>query len=228
MLLVLTNDDGIDAPGLQALVQAVELLQMDAVIVAPQDHLSGCGHQVTTTKPIQVQQRSDRAYAIAGTPADCVRLAVSHLCPEVTCVLSGINAGGNLGADIYISGTVAAAREAALHRRTAIAISHYRQGKRDINWELAAHLTAGVVAELLEKPTQLGAFWNVNLPHLLPEDPKPQVVFCDACTQPLPAVYRLEKDGFYYAGKYSDRLRDGGKDVDLCFSGQITVTDIHL
>lgn len=225
MTLILTNDDGIDAPGIRALHKA---MNGKGVIVAPKDHLSGCGHQVTTTRPIHVQRRLDSEYAIAGTPADCVRIALTHLCPTATWVLSGINAGGNLGVDAYISGTVAAVREAAIHRIPGIAVSHYRKGKRNVDWDVAARWTAGVIASILSRPTEPGTFWNVNLPHLEPQDPDPQVVFCEASTQPLPVNYRIEGEDFYYVGEYAKRDRTPGTDVDVCFSGHIAVTQLRL
>ena len=228
MTLVLTNDDGIDAPGIRALLQAVEQLGRKAAIVAPQGQWSGCGHQVTTVAPIAVERRSGSEFAIAGTPADCTRLALSQLCSSVEWVLSGINAGGNLGADIYISGTVAAVREAALNRVPGIAISHYRQNPRPIDWNLAADLTTKVLADLLARPLEPGSFWNVNLPHLEPGQAFPELVFCPPCTQPLPIAYRVEGDAYAYVGSYGDRQRDPGGDVDVCFSGRIAVTQIRV
>lgn len=226
MTIILTNDDGIDAPGMRALLKAVNGKKV--IVAAPKDHLSGCGHQVTTTKPIHVHRRSDTEYAIAGTPADCVRIATIHICPDVKYVLSGINAGGNMGADTYISGTVAAVREAAFHGVPGVAISHYRQGKRNVDWDVAARWTASVLADLLNRPTQRGTFWNVNLPHLEPGDSDPEVVFCEPCTQPLPVNYRIEGDYFYYQGEYAKRDRTSGSDVDVCFSGKIAVTQLRL
>lgn len=226
MTLILTNDDGIDAPGIRALLKAVDGKKV--IIAAPKDHLSGCGHQVTTTQPIHVQRRSDTEYAIAGTPADCVRIAVTHICKDVKVVLSGINAGGNMGADTYISGTVAAVREAAFHRVPGIAVSHYRKGKRNVDWDVAARWTAGVLADLLNRSVQPGTFWNVNLPHLEPEEPDPEVVFCEASTSALPSNYRIEGEHFYYVGEYAARDRTPGTDVDICFSGKIAVTQLRL
>ena len=226
MTLVLTNDDGIDAPGIRSLLKAVDGKKV--IVAAPKDHLSGCSHQVTTTRPIHVQRRSDNEYAIAGTPADCTRIAVTHICHNVKYVLSGINAGGNMGADVYISGTVAAVREAAFHGISGIAISHYRKGKRNVDWYVAARWTAGVLADLLNRPPEPGTYWNVNLPHLLPGDPDPEVVFCQPCTQPLPVNYRIEGDNFYYVGDYAQRDRTKGSDVDVCFSGKIAVTLLRL
>ena len=79
MTIILTNDDGIDAPGIQALLQAVS---GKTIMVAPQGQLSGCGHQVTAHSPIHVDRRSEFEYAVGGTPADCVRIALNHLCPK--------------------------------------------------------------------------------------------------------------------------------------------------
>jgi Survival protein SurE len=127
MTIILTNDDGIDAPGIQALLQAVT---GKMIIVAPQGQLSGCGHQVTAHSPIHVDRRSEFEYAVGGTPADCVRIALNHIFPKPDLVLSGINAGGNLGVDVYISGTVAAVREAADSRRGDFPLDQKALGNR--------------------------------------------------------------------------------------------------
>ncbi|MEA5577293.1 5'/3'-nucleotidase SurE, partial [Anabaena sp. UHCC 0451] len=224
MTIILTNDDGIDAPGIQALLKAIN--SKNVIIAAPLEHQSGCGHQVTTDAPIKLQRRSEFEYAIAGTPADCVRIATTQICTDVKFVLSGINAGGNLGVDAYISGTVAAVREAAMHGIPGIAISQYRKGKLDYNWDLAAKWTSDIIADLLKLPLVSGSFWNVNLPHLLPEDADPEVVFCEPCTKPLPVNYRIDGDNFYYAGEYGKRDRTPGSDVDICFSGNIAITQL--
>lgn len=231
MTVILTNDDGIDAPGLEALVKAV---QGKGAVVAPQKHLSGCSHQVTTNSLIQIQRSphacspAGPAYAIAGTPADCVRIALAHLYQDVELVFSGINAGGNLGVDTYISGTVAAVREAAFHRIPAIAVSQYRKPKQQIDWDRAARWTAEVIAKLRNYPNEPGTFWNVNLPHLEPGVPTPEMVLCQSCTRPLPAKYRVEGDSVHYVGDYASRDRTPGSDVDVCFSGQIAITQIRL
>ncbi|MCU0524565.1 MAG: 5'/3'-nucleotidase SurE [Elainella sp. Prado103] len=226
MTILLTNDDGIDAPGLRALQQAIG---QPAIIVAPLHHHSGCSHQVTTHRPIPIEQRSDREYAVDGTPVDCVRIALSHLQLQPTLVLSGINAGGNLGADVYISGTVAAVREAALYRIPGIAISHYIHQRRPIDWERASTLTTQVIDQLQRSLIPVGSFWNVNLPHLQAADPVPHLTFCSLCTQPLPAAYHAsETTGLKYVGEYGKRLRDPGSDVEVCFSGNIAVTSIQL
>ncbi|HTL89289.1 MAG TPA: 5'/3'-nucleotidase SurE [Leptolyngbya sp.] len=224
MTVILTNDDGIDAPGIRSLLQAVAGA---GILVAPNDHYSGCGHQVTTTQPIRVEQRTDREFAIGGTPADCSRIALNYLFPDTKLVLSGINAGGNLGVDAYISGTIAAVREAAFYRIPGVAISQYKKGKIPIDWDRAAHLTTKVLSHLADRH-QPGCYWNVNLPYVETDAPDPEIIFCKACTQPLPSDFRIEGDAFYYCGSYAARKRDRGADVDVCLSGNIAITQLSI
>ncbi len=229
MTLILTNDDGIDAPGIQALKTVVkDLFSEPSVVVAPQGHLSGCGHQVTTIHPINVQKRSEFAYAVGGTPADCTRLALTEFCSDVNWVFSGINAGGNLGIDMYISGTVAAVREAAMHGVNAIAISHYIKREIPLNWDLAIQFTSRVLEKLCTLPLEPGSFWNVNLPHLESNSPQPEIIFCQPCRQPLPVAYRRDGEDYYYTGRYADRPQTPGSDVEVCFQGNIAVTQLKV
>ncbi|NJR15104.1 MAG: 5'/3'-nucleotidase SurE [Calothrix sp. CSU_2_0] len=226
MTIILTNDDGIDAPGIRVLLEAVK--NYETIIAAPKDHQSGCGHQVTTNRSISLYPRSEGEYAIAGTPADCTRIALTHICPNPKFVLSGINAGGNLGVDVYISGTVAAVREAAMLGVPGVAISHYRKGKLDYNWVAAKEMTVRVLDNLLSRAWEVGTFWNVNLPHFQSGEPEPEIIFCQACSKPLPVNYRVEGNDFYYQGDYSKRDRTSGSDVDVCFSGNIAVTQLRV
>ena len=223
MRLLLTNDDGIDAPGLAALRRAVLGLG-DVQVAAPSGPQSGCGHVVTTHRPVEWTRRTDGEFAIAGTPADCVRLALHHLTPGVDWVLSGINAGGNLGADVYLSGTVAAAREAAFHGLPAIAVSHYVAKGLAIDWDEAARITAVVLRTLMARPLVWGTFWSVNLPHPLTQGWDSSFVECPLDPSPLPLTYTVEADRATYAGVYHDRARRPGGDVDVCFSGRIAAT----
>lgn len=225
MTFILTNDDGIDAPGIRALSKA---LKGQGIIVAPKEPHSGCGHRVTTHKPIQLVKRSSTEYAVDGTPADCTRIALKHLEKETKWVLSGINAGGNLGVDVYISGTVAAVREAAMHGIPGIAISHWIKRPLTINWDLASKWTEQVLEIIWAKPLEAGSFWNVNLPHLEIGSPEPEIIFCEGSTHPLPVDYCVEGDLFHYQGEYAKRQRLQGTDVDVCFSGNIAVTLIKL
>jgi 5'-nucleotidase len=226
MKLLLTNDDGIDAPGLVALLAAARPLG-EPVVVAPVAAHSGCSHRVTTDGPIRVGRRPP-GFAVEGTPADCVRVALHEIAREVAWVLAGINAGGNLGADVWHSGTVAAVREAVLHGVPGVALSHYRKRGREFDWPRAARWAEAVLRDLTARPWHAGLFWNVNLPHLEAGAPDPEVVFCPLDPAPLPLDFRRDGDLWHYAGDYHGRRRAPGADVDVCFGGRIAVTRMEL
>jgi 5'-nucleotidase len=223
MKLLLTNDDGIDAPGLEALRQVAALLG-EPIMVAPMEGHSGCSHRVTTGRPIRVSRRNQDRFAVDGTPADCVRLGLHGLAGEAAWVLAGINEGGNLGADVHHSGTVAAVREAVLHGRPGVALSHYHKSGWILDWQRAASWVKALLADLLARPWTPGMFWNINLPHLEPGQADPEVVFCPLDPGPLPLSYRSDGDCWHYDGNYHQRPRKIGSDVDVCFAGKIAVT----
>jgi 5'-nucleotidase len=226
-VLVLTNDDGAQAPGMQALRQAAEGLGR-CVVIAPRGPMSGCGHQVTTHQPIEIERPGAQCFVVAGTPVDCVRLALHSLATEASWVLSGINAGGNLGTDVYHSGTVAAVREAAIRGLPGIALSHYTARGRVIDWTRAAEWAGRVLRRLIALPWKPGTFWNVNLPHPAAGGPEPDIVFCDLDPSPLPADFRIEGNQAIYTGNYQARLRRPGADVEVCFGGAISVTPVRV
>jgi 5'-nucleotidase len=225
MTFILTNDDGIDADGIHALSNAIK---GEKIIVAPKKCLSGCGHQITTRSSIHVQKRNENEYAIDGTPADCSRIGITQICPDVKWVLSGINAGANLGIDTYISGTVAAVREATILGIPSIAISHWINKPLVIDWAMATELSKKVLADLLPRELPPNCFWNVNLPHLSPNSKNPEIIFCKSSIDPLPIKYKIEGDLYFYQGEYSQRKRTINTDVDVCFNGNISVSMIQL
>ena len=231
MKILLTNDDGIDAPGLQALEEAMRELG-EIVTVAPDRHLSGCSHQVNAARPLQVSPITDGRFAVDGTPADCTRLGLHHLAPESDWVLSGINDGGNLGVDVFMSGTVAGVREAAWHKVRGIALSQYRKSRREFDWSLVVPLVRQIVKVLWEQPLNAGEFWNVNLPDLQADGAGPcdpaevEIVYCPLNPHPLPTLFDVAEHQYTYRGVYADRHRDEGTDVDVCFSGRVAVTKI--
>lgn len=227
MRFLLTNDDGIDAPGLAALAEAVAPLG-EALTVAPSGPCSSCGHQVTTTRTLRLHGHGEGRHSVDGWPADCVRVAVAGLREPFDWVISGVNAGGNLGADVYVSGTVAAVREGVLLGKPGVAVSHYKKRHLDFDWPRAAAWVRRVLAELLSRPCPPGAYWNVNLPHLRPEDAEPEVSYCPLDSRPLSVAYRREGDEFVYAGDYHGRPRDAGADVEACFGGRIAVSLLRL
>ena len=227
--LLLTNDDGIDAPGIAALARAVERFERELIVVAPMGACSGCGHSVTTDRPVRLEPRGEGRFAVDGLPADCVRLGLHALNKNADWVLSGINAGGNLGADVWLSGTVAAAREAVLHGVPSIAFSHYIARGRRIDWDWAAEQVARVIPALMARGPIPGALWNVNLPHPEPGGRSPRIVLCPVDPHPLPLSYRHEGDDAHrYDGDYHTRARAAGADVDVCFGGDIAVSLVPL
>lgn len=230
--IVLTNDDGIDAPGLQALAAALEAVLGEApFIVAPNRCYSGCSQQVTMTAPIRVEQRGPRSWAVGGAPADCARLAITRLVPDCRLVLSGINHGGNLGHDIFLSGTVGAAREAALLGVDAVALSHYFRTGLPVDWAQAARWAVAALESLPWKPRQNAPrLWNINLPHLdAPPNGLPPIQHCVPCTRPLPVSYTLKGGAYYYdGGRYHTRSREAGTDVAVCFGGSIAISALPV
>ena len=225
--VLLTNDDGIDAPGLAALEAALAGFA-ETRVVAPHEHLSGCSHQVSNGRPLEVTSTAAHRYAVNGTPADCTRLGLLHLAPESHWVMAGINDGGNLGVDVYMSGTVAAAREAALLGKPAIAFSQYRRSPRQSDFSHSSKLVHAVLARLWKRPIPPGAFWNVNFPDPADCSSEPEVVFCPLETAHLPVRYDVREGRFHYCGRYHERPRSPGSDVDVCFSGQVAVTLVTL
>lgn len=229
MNVLLTNDDGIDAPGLAALAAACRGWAERVVVVAPREPHSGCGHRVTTDRPLVLAETGPDRYHVDGTPADCVRLALSALYRDrerPDWVFSGINAGGNLGVDIHHSGTVAAAREAALHGTPALAVSHYHRRETPIDWERASAWMRAVLAEVVPRPLEPGEFWNVNFPHPLEAGGPavPELVDCRIDPSPLPLGYESDAAGWRYRGRYQERARVEGGDVATCFGGRIAVS----
>lgn len=228
MQFLLSNDDGIDAPGLAALLAAARSIG-DPFVVAPAGPQSGVSHAVSYDRPLSVEARGEKRVAVFGTPADCARVGLHRFAPEASWVLSGINAGGNLGADVYYSGTVAVVREAVLHGWPGIAFSHYQRRGIPLDWPRATRWVTRLLAELLPRPIEPGLFYNVNLPHLLPGEPDPELIFCQLDPHPLPLSYRHEENGeWHYDGDYHARARKPGADVDVCFRGAIAVTALRL
>lgn len=231
MIVLITNDDGIEADGLAALRRAVsQQLLAEIYTVAPAGAMSLVGHRVTTHDPIKIEERGERSWAVHGTPADCVRVAIAKLMPvQPDWVFSGINHGGNLGQDTYISGTVAAAREAAYHGLRAAAFSHYMRRGVHLDWDVAARRVALVLQHLLDEDLKPGEHWNVNLPHLDPDDEdEPSLMRTEPEPAPLGIGYEQAEGGLLYNSAYFERQRQPGSDVDVCFGGEISVSKLEI
>ena len=226
MRILLTNDDGWDAPGLAALKTAAAGFG-DLVVLAPRDPHSYAGHRVTEHAPLLLAETAPGEFSLSGTPADCVRVALTTLFEDIDWVLAGINRGGNLGSDLFTSGTVAAAREAAFLGKPAIAISQYIRKGQPLDWSRSRDLTPGVLRTLLAREPAAKEYWNVNLPHL-ESDEAAEIVFCDPDNQPLDVRFSREGSHLRFAGSYQGRPRSPGRDIELCFEGAITVSRLQL
>jgi 5'-nucleotidase len=166
--ILLSNDDGIEAAGLQALHDAVADLG-EVWIVAPATEQSAKSHSFTMHEPLRVRQHGERRLSVNGTPADAVYLAMHGLLPEKPdLVLSGVNRGSNLGTDVHYSGTVAAAREAANHDVPAVAFSLHLglDVGQPARWATASVVARQVVTLVLREGAPEHAVLNVNIPNL--------------------------------------------------------------
>jgi 5'-nucleotidase len=231
MIALLTNDDGIEARGLDALRDVAGGFFEEVWVVAPSGEMSEIGHRVTTNSTIRFEERGQREYAIEGTPADCTRVSLSHLMPEPPdWILSGINHGGNLGRhDFVISGTVAAVREGAFAGIPGVAFSHFLKRGIEIDWSAAADRARRAFEMVLEDETRPGDLWSVNLPHPGPGEREPDVIACEQERHPLLVAYeQVGKNELLYAGDYHERPRRPGSDVAVCFGGDIAVSRITV
>src|SRR5437660_12252800 len=244
MRVLLTNDDGIEAAGLQALRKALlELPGIALAVIAPDGNRSAMARSITTRRPLWVQEIdfSDGTvgYATDGTPVDCVRLANLGLIEgfEAELVVSGINHGSNLGDDITYSGTVAAALEAIVLGLPGIAVSQqstameldFRAGER-FGFEVAAAFTARLVAELENVPLPEGTLLNINVPGAKPDGVDVaglgKRVYRDELSLVDEAhsrrrLYRIYGDASYEAS-------ETGTDLAAVAAGRIAVTPIHF
>jgi 5'-nucleotidase len=232
---LITNDDGIHAPGIAALAQAVDQLPgATCSVVAPDVERSMCGHRLTTHEAVYATEIAPGRHAVDGTPADCVRVALFGLKLKPDFVLSGVNAGGNMGQDIYVSGTCAAAREAAYHGLPAMAISHYLRAALTVDWERTSRWVEELVAEFMRVRLEDGEYWNVNLPHLPPGDlPPPPRIMAAPCRAPLLVSFDSTEvaPGRYqhlYSARYENRPAESGSDVAVCFGGEIAVSRLRV
>ncbi|WP_417848553.1 5'/3'-nucleotidase SurE [Thalassoglobus sp.] len=228
MKFLLTNDDGYLADGIAALKAAVGS-RGECTVVAPNQAYSGCGHQVTDKSLIRVESGGPGIHIIHGTPADCSRLGLLQFAPDVDWVLSGINEGANLAGDIFMSGTAAAAREATLSGKKAIAFSQYlRKPEYMQDWERTTRWTQKVLDVLFDLPLEAGQFWNVNFPALHENEPDPEIEFCPHDTSQVDLQFEWNDEGAIYRGQFRNRGQRPKCDVEVCFSGKISVTKLAL
>ena len=228
MKIVLTNDDGIGAPGLQTLLECIKDASQ-VVIVAPAQPQSGIEHKNTTRSPIRVTEVGKNRYSVDGTPADCSRIALKQIAKDASWLVAGINPGANLGTDVYNSGTVAAAREAAILGYRSIAISQYISKDRQVNWDITAPRAELVLKMLMDHDLAPSHFWNVNLPDPPDNNSDTEFKFCGLDTNPHRYDFLINEGEYIYNGSIHERPRSIGTDVAVCFDEEtISITQIAV
>ena len=235
--ILLTNDDGIHAPGLKVMEEIAAALSDDVWVVAPETEQSGAGHSLTLTEPLRVRKIEDQRYAIKGTPTDCIMMACLHIIEDKKpdLVLSGVNRGANLGEDVTYSGTVAAAMEGTLLGIPSIALSQIVGKSRKPQWDTATAHGPGLIARRMEAGWPKDVLLNVNFPAVVPDE----VAGLDVTSQgrrdmgKICIEERVDPRGFryhwygYQVGA-SDSPSPAGTDVYAVRADRISVTPLHL
>jgi 5'-nucleotidase len=232
--ILVTNDDGINAPGLRALERIAGSISDDVWVVAPETDQSGSSHSLTMRRPLRVRNVSQRRFAIDGTPTDCVLLALQAVIAdgEVDLVLSGINRGGNLGEDVTYSGTIAAAMEATLFNVPAFALSQVCRNGSRIRWATAERYAPSIISRVFAEAWAKDTFININFPDL----PASQVKGFRVTAQGKrklgdELVERIDPRGTPYVwigGLRVDEVAQEGTDLHAIAGGWISVTPVHM
>ncbi len=243
--ILLTNDDGIDAPGLRALIKTLRPLGRVSIL-APDHNWSAAGHTKTMHKPLRVErhfltpasagreedpENNVEAYTTTGAPSDCVVLALlGVLSEQPDLVVSGINEGANLGHDVTYSGTVAAAMEAVIWRLPAVAVSLESRGGQDFDY--AARVAAAVVDRVLQQGLLAGTFLNINVPSCSESE-----IAGLRITRLGRRVYRdvlVEREDprgrpyYWIGGEPPTGYGDEGTDIWAVANRYVSITPIHL
>lgn len=233
--ILVTNDDGIHAPGLKVLEHVARSLSKDVWVVAPEFEQSGASHSLTLTLPLRVRHISKRKFAVRGTPTDCVMMAVNKLIgdrrPDL--LLSGVNRGANMADDVTYSGTIAAAMEGTLVGVPSIALSQSYTHQGLVRWSTAEHHASEVIRRLAALGWPANVLMNVNFPDL----PHEQVKGLAVCKQgkrdfsDLLVDERVDaRDQTYYWLGFSRRKGTPPADTDLATvaAGRIAVTPLQM
>ncbi|MGI9380249.1 MAG: 5'/3'-nucleotidase SurE [Methyloligellaceae bacterium] len=237
MRILLTNDDGVEAPGLDVLVKIASEISDDIWVVAPETDQSGASHSLTLNEPLRLRQLGERTYAIKGTPTDCVIMGLRHILQDgpPDLVLSGVNRGQNMADDVTYSGTIAGAMEGMLLGIPSIALSLAINMKTrpSIRWETPMTHGADVVKKLLDKGWPEDVVINVNFPDIEPENIKETVITRQGKRDPglLRIEDRMDTRGnpYYWIGfNRSLSTPDEGTDLWAVYSGRISVTPLYL
>ncbi len=234
MRILVTNDDGINSPGLLALARSLARIG-EVSVMAPEREQSGVGHAITLQKPLRINEVKLDApvqvsYATNGTPADCVILALDGELPIPDMVVAGINAGANLAEEILYSGTVSAAMEGTLRGITSFAMSV--NAHRYCIFEPAAEFAARVAGRLAETGLPEDTFLNVNLPNLAADELGPAVLTrLGRRTYQNILERRVDPRGkpyYWFSGNPLEQDASEGTDIGAVVAGNISVTPVHF
>ncbi|MCE9520946.1 MAG: 5'/3'-nucleotidase SurE [Alphaproteobacteria bacterium] len=237
MRILLSNDDGINAPGLKSLEKIADALSDDVWIVAPETEESGASRKLTLTQPLRLREINKRKFAVQGTPTDCVLMGVTHLLKDhkPDLILSGINRGSNIADDVTYSGTIAAAMEGTGLGIPSIALSQayaFETGKH-VKWSCGEHHGPALIRKLLQAGWPKDVLINVNFPDVLPQAVERVEVTSQGKRDQSQAniIERMDVRGnpYYWLG-FSRVLSNPpeGTDLRAIYDGRISVTPLHL
>ena len=238
MRILLTNDDGVNAPGLEVLERIAARFSSDLWVVAPSEEQSGAGHSLTLTQPVRLRKLGERRFCVTGTPTDSVMMGLAWILKEERpdLILSGVNRGANLGEDVTYSGTVSAAMEGALAGIPSIALSqcYAKEGMGDtVPFAAAEAWAERVLKPLLDTPIAPRTLVNVNFPALPPDDVKGIRVVRQGIRDygRTRIVQRTDPRGYnYYWFGLGPMIETPGHSTDLeaIDDGYVSVTPLHL
>lgn len=235
--ILLSNDDGINAPGLASLEKIADAISDDVWVVAPESEESGASRKLTLTMPLRVRQLGKQKFAVQGTPTDCVLMGVKHLlkshAPDL--VLSGVNRGSNIADDVTYSGTIAAAMEGTALGIPSIALSQsygFEEG-REVRWSCCEAFGAPIIRRLLEVGWAKDVLMNLNFPDRLPEQvERVEVTRQGKRDQSLTNIIeRVDGRGNPYFWLGFARVLSNppeGTDLRAIYEGRISITPLHL
>ena len=236
MRILLTNDDGINAPGLRSLEKIAREFTSDVWIVAPETDQSGVAHSLTLSHPMRVRTIADKHYAVNGTPTDCVIMGVRELMdspPDL--ILSGVNSGQNIADDVTYSGTVAGAIEGMALGIKSIALSQaydFAEGVRHVKWETVEAHAAGVISKLIDEDFPSKTIVNINFPNCTPDEVEGvDITNQGTFTHGLFMEKRHDGRGFpYYWLKFGRDVPEQreGTDIMCLRNNRISVTPLKL
>jgi 5'-nucleotidase len=235
--ILCSNDDGIRAPGLDALEKIANALSDDVWIVAPETEQSGASHSLTLHAPLRLREMGPRKFAVQGTPTDSVMMAIRHVMKDhpPDLVLSGVNRGANIADDVTYSGTIAAAMEGTVLGVPSIALSQaygFNKGTR-VKWACAEHHAPALIKRLLDGGWPRNVLINMNFPDALPESVEGVDVTVQGRRDENLASIEAREDlrgNFYYWIGFKRVLShpDSGTDLHSIYNGRISITPLHL